>query len=38
MAFVENADCIVKAGLWGNPFTRGPVNAAAYIKNKVALN
>ena len=34
MAFVENADCIVKAGLWGNPFTRGPVNAAAYIKNE----
>ena len=33
MAFVRNADCIVKAGLWNNPFTRGPVSAANYIRN-----
>jgi 1-acyl-sn-glycerol-3-phosphate acyltransferase len=33
MAFVRNADCIVKAGLWNNPFTRGPVQAAGYIRN-----
>lgn len=33
MAFVKRADCIVKGGLWNNPFTRGPVNAAGYISN-----
>jgi 1-acyl-sn-glycerol-3-phosphate acyltransferase len=33
MAFVKNADCIVKSGLWSNPFTRGPVRAAGYINN-----
>jgi 1-acyl-sn-glycerol-3-phosphate acyltransferase len=33
MAFVRNADCIVKGGLWNNPFTRGPVRAAGYISN-----
>lgn len=34
MAFVRNADCIVKGALWTNPFTRGPVRAAGYIKNE----
>ncbi len=33
MAFVKKADCIVKAELWNNPFTRGPVRAAGYISN-----
>ncbi|NML59983.1 1-acyl-sn-glycerol-3-phosphate acyltransferase [Massilia sp. RP-1-19] len=33
MAFVRNADCIVKGALWNNPFTRGPVRAAGYINN-----
>jgi 1-acyl-sn-glycerol-3-phosphate acyltransferase len=33
MAFVRNADCIVKGALWNNPFTRGPVRAAGYISN-----
>ncbi len=33
MAFVKNADCIVKADLKTNPFTRGAVNAAGYIFN-----
>lgn len=33
MAFVKRADCIVKADLWNNPFTRGPVRAAGYIAN-----
>ena len=33
MAFVRNADCIVKSALWNNPFTRGPVRAAGYISN-----
>lgn len=34
MAFVHNADCIVKGALWNNPFTRGPVRAAAYVSNE----
>ena len=33
MAFVRRADCIVKSGLWRNPFMRGPVKAAGYIRN-----
>lgn len=38
MAFVKRADCIVKAGLWNNPFMRGPVRAAGYINNDQGLN
>ena len=34
MAFVKDANCIVKNELWRNPFTRGPVKAAAYISNE----
>jgi 1-acyl-sn-glycerol-3-phosphate acyltransferase len=34
MAFVKNADCIVKGALWANPFTGGPVRAAGYINNE----
>ncbi|MFG6446709.1 lysophospholipid acyltransferase family protein [Roseateles sp. BYS180W] len=30
---VRNADCIVKAALWRNPCTRGPLRAAGYICN-----
>jgi 1-acyl-sn-glycerol-3-phosphate acyltransferase len=33
MAFVKQADCIVKGALWRNPFTHGPVRAAGYISN-----
>lgn len=33
MAFVKRADCIVKSQLWNNPFTRGPVRAAGYIRS-----
>lgn len=33
MAFVPQADCIVKARLWRNPFTRATVRAAGYIAN-----
>ena len=33
MAFVKQADCIVKGQLWRNPITRGPVRAANYISN-----
>lgn len=33
IAFVRNADCIVKGALAENPFMRGPVRAAGYICN-----
>jgi len=33
IAFVERADCIVKAALARNSFTRGPVRAAGYVCN-----
>jgi len=33
IAFVRNADCIVKGALWRNPATSGPVRAAGYILN-----
>jgi 1-acyl-sn-glycerol-3-phosphate acyltransferase len=33
IAFVRNADCIVKGALWNNPFTGGPVRAAGYVCN-----
>lgn len=38
MAFVKRADCIVKAGLFHNPFTAPPVRAAGYIKNEGGVN
>ncbi len=38
MAFVKRADCIVKSGLWNNPFTSGPVRAAGYINNDDGVN
>jgi 1-acyl-sn-glycerol-3-phosphate acyltransferase len=33
MARINNADCIVKSGLWRNPFTRGPVEMAGFLRN-----
>jgi 1-acyl-sn-glycerol-3-phosphate acyltransferase len=33
MAFVKGADCIVKSGLWRNPFTHSTLRAAAYVRN-----
>lgn len=30
---IPDADCVVKAGLAGNPFTRGPLRATGYICN-----
>ncbi|MDR1311490.1 MAG: 1-acyl-sn-glycerol-3-phosphate acyltransferase [Burkholderiaceae bacterium] len=33
VAAIDCADCIVKEALWLNPFTRGPVRAANYIRN-----
>lgn len=33
MSLVRNADCVVRAGLRSNPFTRGPVCAADFVGN-----
>lgn len=33
MSMIKNADCVVKASLLKNPFTRGPVLAAGFICN-----
>ncbi|WP_374675215.1 lysophospholipid acyltransferase family protein [Ideonella sp.] len=33
MSLVDGADCIVKASLAHNPFTRGPVRAAGFVCN-----
>jgi len=33
IAFIRNADCVVKSSLKRNPFTRGPINLAGYIAN-----
>ncbi len=33
IALIRHADCIVKASLADNPFTRGPVRAAGFITN-----
>jgi len=33
VSLVRNADCVVKASLGRNPFTRGPVDATGYIQN-----
>lgn len=30
---LPNADCVVRSGLFANPFTRGPVRATDYISN-----
>lgn len=33
IAFIRDANCIVKKKLWQNPFMRGPIRAAGYISN-----
>lgn len=33
MSLVQDPDCIVKAGLWRNPFTWGPVSVSGFIRN-----
>lgn len=36
ISLMPNAGCIVKQGLWRNPFLRGVVSAAGYIPNRSA--
>lgn len=33
IAFMPQANCVVKQALWDNPFTHGPVKSAGYILN-----
>ena len=33
ISFIEQSNCIVRHGLFNNPFTRGPLKNAAYIPN-----
>lgn len=33
ISFVPNADCVVKAHLWRNPFMRGVIKSTGYISN-----
>lgn len=33
ISLIRNCDCVVKQGLWRNPFLRGVVSAADYISN-----
>jgi 1-acyl-sn-glycerol-3-phosphate acyltransferase len=33
IAFIRDANCVVKQSLWNNPFMRGPIRAAGYISN-----
>jgi 1-acyl-sn-glycerol-3-phosphate acyltransferase len=33
ISLLKQTNCIVKGGLWRNPFTRGPILAAGYISN-----
>lgn len=37
IACIRDAGCVVKQGLWDNPFTRGPVQAAGYISNDASV-
>ncbi len=34
ISIIENADCVVKAGLWKNPFIKGVVSSLGYINNE----
>ncbi|WP_228729923.1 lysophospholipid acyltransferase family protein [Shewanella avicenniae] len=36
ISLMPNAGCIVKQGLWRNPFMRGVLSAAGYIPNRAA--
>jgi len=34
ISIIENADCVVKSGLWKNPFIKGVVRNTGYINNE----
>lgn len=38
IAFIRDANCVVKQSLWDNPYMRGPIRAAQYISNSGSLD
>ncbi|SDG59736.1 1-acyl-sn-glycerol-3-phosphate acyltransferases [Pseudomonas benzenivorans] len=38
IAFIRDANCVVKQSLWDNPCMRGPIRAAEYISNSGSLD
>ncbi|MGP0171791.1 lysophospholipid acyltransferase family protein [Pseudomonas sp. NCHU5208] len=38
IAFIRDANCVVKQSLWDNPCMRGPIRAAQYISNSGSLD
>lgn len=38
IAFIRDANCVVKQSLWDNPFMRGPIRAAQYISNSGSMD
>ncbi|MGE8496624.1 MAG: lysophospholipid acyltransferase family protein [Pseudomonas sp.] len=38
IAFIRDANCIVKQSLWNNPSMRGPIRAAHYISNSGSMD
>ncbi|WP_208651094.1 lysophospholipid acyltransferase family protein [Ectopseudomonas khazarica] len=38
IAFIRDANCVVKQSLWENPCMRGPIRAAQYISNSGSLD
>lgn len=37
IAFIRDANCVVKQSLWDNPSMRGPIRAAQYISNSGSM-
>ncbi|MDO9622540.1 MAG: lysophospholipid acyltransferase family protein [Pseudomonas sp.] len=38
IAFIRDANCVVKQSLWQNPFMRAPIRAAQYISNSGSMD
>lgn len=38
IAFIRDANCVVKQSLWDNPCMRGPIRAAGYISNSGSMD
>lgn len=38
IAFIRDANCVVKQSLWDNPCMRGPIRAAQYISNSGSMD
>lgn len=38
IAFIRDANCVVKQSLWQNPFMRGPIRSAGYISSDGSID